>query len=224
MQETILAAQDLYCERDERVLFSGLSFVLATGGALRVEGVNGSGKTTLLRILAGLNQAWEGVVTWRGEPLSARREEMAGEVLFIGHATGIKAALTAEENLAWLAGLRGAASRGAIRGALAQVGLAGSEDLESAALSAGQQRRVALARLFLSPARLWILDEPFTSLDRDGIGFLEGAMKSHLRDGGALVFSSHQDPVGLGQYASVSLQRDAAAEARRDERDDERNG
>lgn len=205
MQEIILAAEQLYCERDERILFENLSFNVPVGAALRVEGVNGSGKTTLLRILAGLNQAWEGKLEWRGQAWKRQRELAAAETIFVGHATGIKPGLTAEENLAWLTGLRCDTDREVIWAALARVGLAGSEDLHCAALSAGQQRRVALARLFLAPASLWVLDEPFTSLDRGGIEDLEAAMAEHLTTGGALIFSSHQDPASLVSYDVVRL-------------------
>lgn len=190
--DLLLRAEGLTAQRDERVLFRGLSVSVAAGEVLRVEGPNGAGKTTLLRILCGLDQDCEGRVTWPRAAAAGRpwREDL----LWLGHLPGLKPTLTAEENLAWLCALRGRAPRLPLREALARVGLSGFEDLPAGALSAGQKRRVALARLHLEDAPLWILDEPFTAIDRAGVEALEQLLAAHAQAGGAVVFTTHHAP------------------------------
>jgi heme exporter protein A len=185
----LLNATDLAAERDGRWLFRGLALGVAAGEVVRVEGANGAGKTTLLRILAGLDQDHEGVIRWPAAEQAARpwRED----VLFLGHLPGLKGALTATENLAWLVAMRGKPARCALREALARVGLAGYEDVPVATLSAGQKRRVALARLHVEQAPLWLLDEPFTAIDRAGVAALEETLAAHARSGGAVLVTTH---------------------------------
>ena len=205
-----LEAVALACERDWRVLFEHLELQLGAGDMLQISGPNGSGKTSLLRLLAGLMQPSAGQVLLDGVALTERRQALAAQLLWIGHAAGIKDLLTAEENLAWLCALHRPASREAIWTALAAVGLRGFEDVPCHSLSAGQQRRVALARLYLDSPPLWILDEPFTALDKQGVAQLEQHLAQHCEQGGLVVLTTHHSlsckPDGyreldLGQFA-----------------------
>ncbi|AOB33439.1 cytochrome C biogenesis protein CcmA [Bordetella sp. H567] len=208
----VLDAVALACERDQRRLFAGLSFQLRAGDMLRVRGPNGSGKSSLLRLLCGLARPTAGHVELFGQALARQRGSLASRLLWIGHAAGIKALLTAEENLAWLAALHARGETAAIGQALAAVGLRGFEDTPCHALSAGQQRRIALARLYLpgTPA-LWLLDEPFTALDAAGTAQLEAHLAMHCGRGGTVVLTTHHEPsrraqayadLDLGQYGS----------------------
>ncbi|MEG4314855.1 cytochrome c biogenesis heme-transporting ATPase CcmA [Pseudomonas sp. FIP_A4] len=211
MSNPFLEAVALACERDWRLLFEQLELRLEKGQMLQISGPNGSGKTSLLRLLCGLMQPTAGQILIRGRPLESQRSEPARNLLWIGHAAGIKGLLTPEENLAWLCALHQPADREAIWQALAQVGLRGFEDVPCHTLSAGQQRRVALARLYLAPPPLWILDEPFTALDKHGVAQLEGHLARHCEQGGLVVLTTHhtltEKPAGyreldLGQRAA----------------------
>lgn len=173
------------------MLFERLDLRLAAGEMLQVVGPNGSGKTSLLRLLCGLMQPTDGEILLHGKPLSQQRDALARSLLWIGHAAGIKGLLTAEENLAWLSALHRPAEAAQIRRALEAIGLRGFEDVACHALSAGQQRRVALARLYLQPPPLWILDEPFTALDTQGVAQLEEHLARHCEAGGLVVLTTH---------------------------------
>lgn len=186
-----LEAADLECIRDDRALFSELSFSLQSGQVLQVEGRNGSGKTTLLRIICGIRVADQGQLLWCGEKIGELGSNYFGQVAYVGHATGVKKELTPLENLRIAQVLGGSVGNMALEDALERVGLYGFEDVPVRALSAGQTRRVALARLLVTHAPLWILDEPFTSLDRSGIATLEELMEAHTTAGGMVVLTTH---------------------------------
>jgi heme exporter protein A len=179
--EPLLAAESLSLERGGRELFHDLSFEVMPGHLFQVEGANGAGKTSLLRILAGLSRYGFGGRVRRSAPL-----------LYLGHQSGVKALLTPRENLAWHVSGEGAYGDRQIEGALQQVGLYGYEDVPSHALSAGQHRRVNLARLYLSQCPLWLLDEPFTAIDKQGVAELEALFVRHVQAGGGVVMTSHQ--------------------------------
>jgi len=210
MPSPLLEAVALACERDWRMLFENLELRLSAGDMLQISGPNGSGKTSLLRLLAGLMQPTSGEVRLNGLSLAAQRAELARTLLWIGHAAGIKDLLTAEENLTWLCALHRPAERTDIWRALESVGLRGFEDVPCHTLSAGQQRRVALARLYLDSPPLWILDEPFTALDKQGVAQLEQHLAAHCERGGMVILTTHHTlshmpegyrDIDLGQWA-----------------------
>ena len=201
----LLEARQLYCERDERVLFARLSLSIKAGELLQIEGPNGAGKTTLLRALSGLNRHVEGEILWRGRALDSDRAAFFSECLVLGHQTGIKLALTPRENLQWIASVRTGRPipATAVAQALEAVGLAAHADQISGSLSAGQKGRVALARLWLEPAILWVLDEPFSAIDRQGVSVLEDVIAGHVARGGAAVVVTHHDM----QLAAIAHRR-----------------
>ncbi|CAM3227781.1 heme ABC transporter ATP-binding protein CcmA [Pseudomonas fluorescens] len=190
------------------MLFEHLELRLAGGDMVQISGPNGSGKTSLLRLLAGLMQPTAGQVRLNGKPLHEQRTELARNLVWIGHAAGIKDVLTAEENLSWLSALHHRATRESIWQALAAVGLKGFEDVPCHTLSAGQQRRVALARLYLDGPPLWILDEPFTALDKQGVAQLEEHLARHCEQGGMVVLTTHHTLTRLpAGYRDLDLGR-----------------
>lgn len=201
----MLSVADLSCVRDERLLFDELSFTISSGELVQIEGHNGAGKTTLLRIIAGLGCADSGQVFWNKEDIQVAREDYYHELLFLGHQTGVKRELTAFENLAFFQAMHKCNQGSDLKGspqvmgedalwqALAHVGLAGREDVPAGQLSAGQQRRVALARLWLSNHKLWVLDEPLTAIDKQGVKVLENLFLSHVERGGMVLLTTHQD-------------------------------
>ncbi len=159
---------------------------------MRVHGTNGSGKTSLLRILTGLSQAESGDVYWNDENIDADRASFNENLLYIGHRNGLKADLSAFENLTLLNHQLKQFSEVSVQDALDAVGLSGYETILAHQLSAGQKRRVALARLHLSTAPLWILDEPTTAIDTDGVEAFQRIVEQHANEGGMVIFSSHQ--------------------------------
>lgn len=205
----MLEARELLCERDERTLFSGLSFTLNAGEWIQITGSNGAGKTTLLRLLTGLSRPDAGEVLWQGQPLHQVRDSYHQNLLWIGHQPGIKTRLTALENLHFYH--RDGDTAQCLE-ALAQAGLAGFEDIPVNQLSAGQQRRVALARLWLTRATLWILDEPFTAIDVNGVDRLTQRMAQHTEQGGIVILTTHQQlNVAESKIRRISLTQTVAA-------------
>lgn len=187
-----LQARQLACERDDRWLFKGLDLDIRGGEIVRVEGPNGSGKTTLLKILSGQLGDYQGELYWNGAAMSESREHFLANLLYLGHSPGIKYGLSPLENLSWYQALSGEQSHEDQRlDALEQVGLSGFEDVPAGQLSAGQQRRVALARLTLTPRALWVLDEPFTAIDHDGVVALEKQLIAHAQAGGCVLVTTH---------------------------------
>lgn len=194
--QSLLSARGLRCIRGDRELFTDLSLSLRAGELLQIHGANGSGKTTLLRIICGLSLPDAGNIYWQDLSLAENRQRFLRNLHYLGHSTGIKLELSPLENLAFAAALHGAASRITLQQALDRVELFGFENEPARTLSAGQRRRIGLARLLISPARAWILDEPFTALDKSGIRILESLLHEHLENGGIVVLASHS-PVNL---------------------------
>ena len=190
----LLAVRGLRFARNETPVFGPLDFAVATGEALLVQGGNGAGKTTLLRVLAGLLRADTGEVEIGGA--KARSDLRARSMTYLGHLPGLKADLPALQNLEFLCGLHGRRHRQSSASAMAIVGLAGFEDTAVRHLSAGQKKRLGLARLWLSPAPLWLLDEPYANLDLEGITLVNRMVQAHLRSHGAALITTH------GAYAA----------------------
>jgi len=192
----LLAVARLRFDRNDEPVFGPLDFEVRPGEALLVTGGNGAGKTTLLRVLAGLLRAGEGELRWRGEPC----ERLPSDgVAFVGHLAGHKADLGTLDNLRFAVGLAGCHPGASLISTLTAVGLAGYEDISAGRLSAGQRKRLSLARLLLSPATLWLLDEPYANLDRDGIALVDRLLARHLDEGGAALVTTH------GAYAAPPI-------------------
>ena len=185
-----LQGSDLSCIRDDRVLFEALSFDLVSGQVLLLEGKNGSGKTSLLRILCGFREPDAGQVLWCGDAIND--SQYHADMAYVGHLDGVKKELTVLENLKVSLAL-GRSGQYSIAQALAKVQLADYDDVLVQALSAGQKRRLSLARLLITQNIVWILDEPFTSLDKQGIALIETLMAEHCASGGMIVLTSHHD-------------------------------
>jgi len=189
-----LEARDLACSRGTATLFRDLSFGVTPGEWVALRGANGSGKTTLLRCIAGLTRPDAGEVLWDGLAATGSQSGFRAQFVYAGHAAGIKDDLSAAENLRDTLALRAApAAEDAMREALAQVGLDKRRHLPARRLSAGQRRRIGLARLALDPAPLWLLDEPLTALDDEGERLFSGLLERHLARGGFALIATHHD-------------------------------
>lgn len=201
----LLDVSGLACRRGGMDLFSQLNFALAPGEFLLVKGENGCGKTTLLRALCGLTRPVAGVVRWRGESVWGH-DAFAAELHYVGHREAVKDELTPLENLVVSGGLRGERySEAACEGVLAEVGLAEAGVVPVRYLSQGQRRRCALARMLLSPAKLWILDEPYNALDQAAVEWLSNRVRDHLAGGGIVVATSHQPVTGVPEPRVLNL-------------------
>jgi heme exporter protein A len=194
----VLRAQGLAALRGERLVFAHIGFDVPPGGALLLEGPNGSGKSTLLRVVAGLGRAEAGTLSWHGEDALSDRTAHATRVAYLGHLDAVKPGLTAAENLAFWG------SRAAARVALDRLGLLPLADLPARMLSAGQKRRLALARLALSPAPIWLLDEPTLGLDATSVARLGALLAEHRAQGGLVLAATHL-PLPLPGAATLRM-------------------
>jgi heme exporter protein A len=188
----LLCAHNLTCIREERVLFEALNLSIYPGDILQIEGPNGAGKTSLMRLLAGLSQPYDGDIHFQGKCITEQRELFHQNLLYLGHLPGVKDELTAQENLAFNLALHGLDASTA-ESTLTEVNLLGFEDALASHLSAGQHRRIALSRLWQSQAKIWILDEPFTAIDKLGVEKLEQLFLQHADNGGCVILTTHQD-------------------------------
>lgn len=204
-----LSVKQLQCSRGDLCLFQDLSLELQAGQLLWLEGKNGSGKTTLLRTLCGLFMADEGEILWRGESIRKTPEVYYRELFYLGHQNALKLDLNPLENLQVLSRLVGQdVSEEVIEIALAKMGLAGYEDVPVRKLSQGQKRRVALSRLLINEAPLWVLDEPFVALDVAAVELLQSIIVQHVQDGGMVVLTTHQAvPLPETKMQRLSLDR-----------------
>ncbi|MBL4681154.1 MAG: cytochrome c biogenesis heme-transporting ATPase CcmA [Pseudomonadales bacterium] len=179
----MLDVKNLYCERNQGLLFEALSFSLKPGKVIQIKGPNGAGKTTLLRILCGLFGEFEGEVLW----------DLEKHPIYLGHKAGVKDLLTVTENLNWLCELQqNYPSSDQIKKALIEVGLLAYKDVMAGQLSEGQKKRVSLARLYLINSPVWLLDEPFSAIDVEGLTKLEERMRGYVEGGGSIILTSHQ--------------------------------
>jgi len=202
----MLSVSDLTCVRGDQTLFSGVSFDLNAGQWLHLKGANGSGKTSLLRMATGFTPPTHGEVRWKGLPLAELPDTFHAQLVYLGHAPALKDELSALENLEADAAIAGRAfSQRDAGAALQDLGLRGRTKLPVRVLSQGQKRRVALARLVLQSASLWVLDEPFVALDAQAQAWVAGVMSAHVQRGGMVLFTSHQAIELQGRGASYRL-------------------
>lgn len=202
-----LVAENLHLWRGEQHVLRGISFMLARGQCLQIMGANGSGKTTLLRALCGLVPLEEGQVHWHGQPVTRSPHGFHAELSYLGHDNGLKPDLTAVENLRFATQLRRRVGREEIIAALERTGVADCHAMLLRRLSAGQRRRVALARILLTEAPLWVLDEPAANLDPRGQSLVTDLLATHLTRSGMAIVATHQ-VLGLSapQLVSMALQ------------------
>jgi heme exporter protein A len=214
---SLFEGHGLACIRGERLVFRDLDFALPAGGALLLTGPNGSGKSSLLRLLAGLARPAAGALWWDETLIDRDRDAHCRRLHYLSHLDAVKPVLTALENLAFWAALRGA-GRAEAMSALERFGLEPLAEVPARMLSAGQKRRLALARMLAAPAELWLLDEPATGLDRESMGRLEEALAQHRAGGGRAVVTTHT-AIALPDAAELDLSElaQALAEAEADE-------
>lgn len=202
----LISANNLTCIREERLLFDELSFDIMPGDIVQIAGANGSGKTSLMRILSSLSQPYEGNVHFKGQDINQCAEDFQQNLMYLGHLPGVKGEMTAQENLSFNMALHGNSCDDDL-GCLAKVNLSGFEDSLASHLSAGQHRRIALAQLFNTTAAIWILDEPFTAIDKEGVASLEQLFLAHVNRGGCVILTTHQDLISIdsSQIKKITL-------------------
>lgn len=204
-----LEISGLTVTRSELAIFSPVNLTLRAGESVQIRGTNGSGKTTLLRAICGLCNTHEGEVYWNGSSIFSQkgRQEcyFQQQLLYLGHALGLKPKLTAEQNLNFYRELRFTPDTELSVKAIEALGIAGYHDELVGKMSAGQKRRVALARIITEPVALWVLDEPMVALDVDGQAWLESICNQHIENGGMLLITSHQPITGIKGLKELSL-------------------
>ena len=186
-----LSVNNLSCQRGYNLLFENLSFELNSGEVLRISGQNGSGKTSLLKIIAGLNTPELGSIVFDQNKSNSKKYQI--ETLYLGHYAALNSELSCIENLEYLTNLNTETISPNFHDALKEVGLENYEHEFAGNLSAGQKRRIALSLLFISKSKVWLLDEPFTALDLDGIKIIENQIEKHCANGGLCILTTHQD-------------------------------
>jgi len=186
-----LIVSDLTCQRGYNELFINLSFELNSGEILKISGANGSGKTSLLKIIAGLNSAESGRLSINNNKVGSY--EYQSDIFYLGHLPALSPELHCKENLDYLTQLNNSSSNQSLDEALTNIGLKNFENEYAANLSAGQKRRVVLSALFITQAKVWLLDEPFTALDSDGINVIEAQITRHCNNNGICVLTTHQE-------------------------------
>lgn len=205
-----LQVKGLQCERGEHVLFSDLYFEINPGELHLLEGINGSGKTTLLRTIAGYTLPYAGTISWNTKPASLSNPEYTQSYRYVGHHNGLKQVLTVEENLSFAQSLYDSVTKVSVSEVLSRLKLTAKQHQLVQTLSQGQQRKTSLARLLLAPASLWVLDEPFTSLDHESRQLLETLLKEHLDQGGSAIMATHHP---LEHFESDQIQRIGLSDA-----------
>lgn len=202
-----LQLNNICCQRGDKTLFQRLNLTVKAGDFVQIEGHNGVGKTSLLRIISGLSRPFSGEVRWNNQNILSQRENFYANLLYLGHQAGIKPELTPWENLKFYQSISPSLQGDEILWQTLQtVGLLGKEDLISVQLSAGQQKRIALARLWLAQVPLWILDEPFNAIDKNGVKGLTRLFEQHCSRGGLVVLTSHQT-IPSQQLKTVNLEQ-----------------
>lgn len=202
---SLLRFTEFTCWRSDMALFEPVNYELDPGEIVQVVGPNGAGKTTLLRCLCGLYDDYQGQIFWQDAPWRNRFHSFTQHLFYLGHNPGVKKSLTAAENLHWYVGVQQGQNVGErVNRALAEVGLDGYSETLCQEMSAGQLRRVALARMYLTPRSLWVLDEPFTAIDVGGVAQLEQHLHQHVANGGTVVLTTHQ-PLAMQQVKNLTL-------------------
>lgn len=201
----LLALEAIGCERGYRRLFAALSFSLFPGQVLRIVGPNGAGKSTLLNVLAGISSDYQGEIFYKGLAIKDAQFEYRQNLCYLGHAKAVKTQLSPMENLQWFCSMYPTRKDLSMEAVLEQMGLIAFKDQVCSQLSAGQKQRVALARLLISSAELWILDEPFTAIDQDGVKQFEQIISDFAQAGGAVLITTHHALEVEGEYSALDL-------------------